>query len=69
MPLLHAKGRQPLCNTNEKIKIKRKQEIVLKAIRGSSPNNALTTPSVPDHDGGRPMEAKACILITHMVYL
>ncbi len=25
--------------------------------------------SVPDHDGGRPMEVNACILITHMVYL
>ncbi len=24
---------------------------------------------VPDHDGGRPMEVNACILITHMVYL
>ncbi len=23
--------------------------------------------SVPDHDGGRPMEVNACILITHMV--
>ncbi len=27
------------------------------------------TVSVPDHDGGRPMEVNACILITHMVYL
>jgi hypothetical protein len=27
------------------------------------------TMSVPDHDGGRPMEVNACILITHMVYL
>jgi hypothetical protein len=26
-------------------------------------------PIVPDHDGGRPMEVNACILITHMVYL
>jgi hypothetical protein len=25
--------------------------------------------TVPDHDGGRPMEVNACILITHMVYL
>ncbi len=25
--------------------------------------------SVPDHDGGRPTEVNACILITHMVYL
>jgi hypothetical protein len=25
--------------------------------------------SVPDHDGGRPIEVNACILITHMVYL
>ncbi len=25
--------------------------------------------SVPDHNGGRPMEVNACILITHMVYL
>jgi hypothetical protein len=24
---------------------------------------------VPDHDGGRPIEVNACILITHMVYL
>ncbi len=24
---------------------------------------------VPDHDGGRPMEVNACILITNMVYL
>jgi hypothetical protein len=24
---------------------------------------------VPDHDGGRPTEVNACILITHMVYL
>jgi hypothetical protein len=24
---------------------------------------------VPDHDGGRPMEVNACILITHMVHL
>ncbi len=23
---------------------------------------------VPDHDGGRPTEVNACILITHMVY-
>jgi translation initiation factor 2B subunit (eIF-2B alpha/beta/delta family) len=28
--------------------------------------NILT---VPNHDGGRPMEVNACILITHMVYL
>jgi hypothetical protein len=27
------------------------------------------TVAVPDHDGGRPMEVNACILITHMVYL
>ncbi len=26
-------------------------------------------PTVPDHDGGRPMEVNACILIAHMVYL
>ncbi len=25
--------------------------------------------AVPDHDGGRPIEVNACILITHMVYL
>jgi hypothetical protein len=25
--------------------------------------------SVPDHDGGRPKQTNACILITHMVYL
>ncbi len=25
--------------------------------------------NVPDHDGGRPIEVNACILITHMVYL
>jgi hypothetical protein len=25
--------------------------------------------TVPDHDGGRPMEVNACILITHMFYL
>jgi hypothetical protein len=25
--------------------------------------------TVPDHDGGRPTEINACILITHMVYL
>jgi hypothetical protein len=25
--------------------------------------------TVPDHNGGRPMEVNACILITHMVYL
>jgi hypothetical protein len=25
--------------------------------------------TVPDHDGGRPIEVNACILITHMVYL
>ncbi len=24
---------------------------------------------VPDHNGGRPIEVNACILITHMVYL
>jgi hypothetical protein len=24
---------------------------------------------VPDHDGGRPIEENACILITHWVYL
>jgi hypothetical protein len=24
---------------------------------------------VPDHNGGRPMEVNACILITHRVYL
>jgi hypothetical protein len=26
-------------------------------------------PHVPDHDGGRPMEVNACILIIHMVYI
>jgi hypothetical protein len=25
--------------------------------------------NVPDHEGGRPIEVNACILITHMVYL
>jgi hypothetical protein len=25
--------------------------------------------TVPDHDGGQPMEVNACILTTHMVYL
>ncbi len=25
--------------------------------------------AVPDHNGGRPIEVNACILITHMVYL
>ncbi len=29
----------------------------------------LRTLSVPDHDGGRPIEVNICILITHMVYL
>jgi hypothetical protein len=29
----------------------------------------LSLISVPDHDGGRPIEVNACILITHMVYL
>jgi hypothetical protein len=34
-------------------------------------NSRWTVPLVivPDHDGGRPMEVNACILITHMVYL
>jgi hypothetical protein len=30
---------------------------------------ALEEVTVPDHDGGWPMEVNACILITHMVYL
>jgi hypothetical protein len=42
-----------------------------KEIRGDlavQPNNVHTV-LVPDHDGGRPIEVNACILITHMVYL
>jgi hypothetical protein len=31
--------------------------------------HGMTIVIVPDHDGGRPMEVNACILITHMVYL
>ncbi len=31
--------------------------------------NVFNKVPVPDHDGGRPMEVNACILITHMVYL
>jgi hypothetical protein len=31
--------------------------------------SSLSLIIVPDHDGGRPMEVNACILITHMVYL
>jgi hypothetical protein len=30
---------------------------------------AISEATVPDHDGGRPIEVNACILITHMVYL
>jgi hypothetical protein len=37
---------------------------------GSDHNYVLKVISiVPDHDGGRPTEVNACILITHMVYL
>ncbi len=31
--------------------------------------NLVQVKCVPEHDGGRPMEVNACILITHMVYL
>ncbi len=30
---------------------------------------SVAVTSVPDHDGGRPIEVNTCILITHMVYL
>jgi hypothetical protein len=38
----------------------------------SMPSTSITPrakPIVPDHEGGRPIEVNACILITHMVYL
>jgi uncharacterized membrane protein len=43
LPQLHTKG-QPLCNTSEESKKKlktKKQQIVIKPVRGASPNKAL----------------------------
>ncbi len=36
---------------------------------GDTFTDVLADVNVRDHDGGRPMEVNACILITHMVYL
>ncbi len=42
----------------------------LGALQGTSDRIYVQyTVHVPDHDGGRPIEVNACILITHMVYL
>jgi hypothetical protein len=57
-----------LPSASEKNKIGARDETLCNMM-GLQRHESVLKIVVPDHDGGRPMEVNACILITHMVYL